>query len=642
MSIYEKGNSSNSLLPLLEFFVDLHNPPAVMIKDVLLVVSADKEIVTLITDTMSETGCETHHAENAADGLALYHKIKPPVVIADTQSVGLSFIEQLNISALDNTSIAALADRATINEINEMDKYFDAGVSAFLWKPLNRTELKGALSYSLRQSRLLKERENVFRVMANSTTDAFVIVDDQFNILFWNKEAEKIFLFKAADVIGQSLLTTIISEQYHHTLSKYIGHITKNIDYLSSRNIYVLALDKQEREIFCKIKMTPIEVRGAVLAVIAFRDASDLRARQELTMLKHSIDKLTVGIAVADTEGTIVYANSSVNRLLRLSHDQITGKNARDIFPVLSDLYIPENLVRLEKYSTDLTMKFNGSDILYARLKCDTILNDTGNISAVFITCEDMTECIELKKAGGYSEDESLQQTLADKYKQLQIELGRRNIIEDRMGTTVKDLNMLLKEVHHRVKNNLQIISSLISLQSEAITDKYLLTIFKDTQTRIRAMALIHDKLYKSTNMSMLNFSEYIQDLMAELYATYEHYISGVALKVDIDPDLDIDIDIAIPCGLIINELITNSIKYAFPDRHDGIIKVSFTRYENGKYTFSVGDNGVGCPAGINFKTTKSLGLQLVNDLITRKLKGTIDIDTENGTKYYMEFYSPT
>ncbi|KWT85554.1 histidine kinase dimerization/phosphoacceptor domain -containing protein [Candidatus Magnetominusculus xianensis] len=635
-----KGNYSHSLLPLLEFFVDLHNPPAVLIKDVLLVVSADKEIVRLITDTMSETGCETHHAGNTADGLTLYHKIKPPVVIADTQSVGLSFIEELNISALDNTSIAALADRAPINE---MEKYFDAGVSTFLWKPLNRTELKGALSYSLRQSRLLKERENVFRVMANSITDAFVIVDEKFNILFWNKEAEKIFLFKAADVIGQSLLTTIISEQYHHTLSKYIGHITKNIDYLSNRNIYAMAHDKNQREIFCKIKMMPLEIRSSVLAVIAFKDATDLQARQELIMLKGLIDNLQIGFVIGDPEGTIIYANSFVNKILCLGKAPISGRNARDLFPILSDLYTPENLVRLEKYSTDYTIKFNADDILYIRLKCDTVLNSSGSISAVFITCEDMSECVELKNEDNSPEDAALKHTkeLTEKYEKLQMELSRRNIIEDRMGTTVKDLNMLLKEVHHRVKNNLQIISSLISLQSEAITDEYLLTIFKDTQTRIRAMALIHDKLYKSTNMSMLNFSEYIQDLMAELYATYEHYISGVALKVDIDPDLDIDIDIAIPCGLIINELITNSIKYAFPDRHDGIIKVSFDRHENGKYTFSVGDNGVGCPAGINFKTTKSLGLQLVNDLITRKLKGTIDIDAENGTKYYMEFYRP-
>jgi PAS domain S-box-containing protein len=515
-------------------------------------------------------------------------------------------------------------------------------VSAFLWKPLNPAELKGSLDYSLRQGRLLKERENIFRVMANSITDAFVIVDKEFNILFWNREAEKIFLFKAADVIGKSLLTSIISRKYHHTLAKYIDHITKKIDYLSNKNIYILALDKQQREIFCKIKMIPLQIRGAVLAVIAFRDASDLHARQELTMLKRSIDNLDIGIVIGDPEGTIIYANSCINDLLCLSHDPITGKNARDIFPCLSDLYMSENLARLEKFSTDLSIKCSGEGVLNARLKCDTILNDSGNISAVIITCEEIPECMDMKHTGEFTGDDAIRRTreLVDKNERLQVELSRRNLIEDRMGTNLKDLNMLLKEVHHRVKNNLQIISSLISLQSETINDKYLLNIFKDTQTRIRAMALIHDKLYKSTNMSRLNFSEYIQDLMAELYATYENYISTVALKVDIDPDLDIDIDIAIPCGLIINELITNSIKYAFPDDRDGIIKVSFSREEDGKYAFSVGDNGVGYPADTDFRTSKSLGLQLVNDLITRKLKGTIDIDTVNGTKYRMEFYS--
>ncbi|MBF0457982.1 MAG: PAS domain S-box protein [Nitrospirae bacterium] len=632
------GSDLNTLFPLIEFFADLHNPTAASTKNILLVVSADKEIAGFIGETMSETGCETLSAENADDGLTIYRKVKPSVIIVDIDSIGLSFIEALQISDMDKASVAALA---TLARIGDMEQYFNAGVSAFLWKPLNRAELKGFLSYSLGQIRLLKERSNVFRVLASSITDAFMIVDKDFNILFWNKEAEKVFLFKAAEVIGQSLLTSIVEEKYHHTLAKYIGHITKNIDYMSNRNIYVLARDKQQREIFCKINMTPLEIRGTVLAVIAFKDATDLHARQELTMLKGLIENLDIGFVVGDPEGTIIYANSCVNKLLCLGPAPIAGKNARDIFPVLSDLYVPEHLIRLEKYSTDLTLKFSADDVHHIRLKCDTVLNGSGNISNVFITCEDISDLLESRTHGNLPDDEALRHTkeLTEQNERLQIELSRRNSIEDRMGTTVKDLNMLLKEVHHRVKNNLQIISSLISLQSDTINDDYLLNIFKDTKTRIRAMALIHDKLYKSTNMSKLNFAEYIQDLLAELYSTYEHYISGVALKVDIDPDLDIDIDIAIPCGLIINELMTNSIKYAFPERQDGVIEVSFARREDGKYFFSVGDNGVGCPACIDFKTFKSLGLQLVNDLITRKLKGTIDIDTTNGTIYHMEFY---
>ncbi|MBF0319658.1 MAG: PAS domain S-box protein [Nitrospirae bacterium] len=624
-----QGNDSGSaLFPLLEFFVDLHNPSAAAAKDAVLAVSADKGIIEFIRQAMSEVQCEVLMAGDAADALAIYNKARPPVIIADTETVALQGIEQLKRSAIDNASIVALA--AHDGSINDMEQYFNAGVSAFLWKPLNPAELKGIVQYSLRQNRLLKERENVFRAMANSMSDAFVIVDKDYNILFWNKEAEKIFQHKAIEVIGQSLMASIISKKYHHTIAKHIGHITKNIDYLSSKNIYITALDKQEREIFCKIRMMPLEIRGAVLAVITFRDASDFQARQELTMLKRSIDHLDIGVAVGDPEGTIIYANSCMNELLRLSHGPIAGRDAREIFPCLRNLYQPENLARLEKFSTEIT---GGQDSI--RLKSDTVLNDSGSTAAVTITCEDISAASATAGDATGSTRE-----LADKNEQLQIELSRRNIIEDRMGTTLKDLNMLLKEVHHRVKNNLQIISSLISLQSEAITDRYLLGIFKDTQTRIRAMALIHDKLYKSTNMSRLNFAEYIQDLLAELYATYENYINNVALKVDIDPDLDIDIDIAIPCGLIINELITNSIKYAFTGRNDGVIRVSFSRREDGKYAFSVGDNGVGYPAETNFRTSKSLGLQLVNDLITRKLKGTIDIDTTYGTKYDMEFYS--
>ena len=133
---------------------------------------------------------------------------------------------------------------------------------------------------------------------------------------------------------------------------------------------------------------------------------------------------------------------------------------------------------------------------------------------------------------------------------------------------------MLLKEIYHRVKNNLQVISSLLSLQSEYIKDKHDMEIFQQSQQRIASMALIHEKMYQSPDLARINFSEYVQDLVASLRTSYEVNASAITLKLNIDEHILLGLDTAIPCGLIIHELVSNSLKYAFPVGREGEIKI--------------------------------------------------------------------
>ncbi|MCG6553699.1 MAG: response regulator [Candidatus Magnetominusculus sp. LBB02] len=195
----------------------------------------------------------------------------------------------------------------------------------------------------------------------------------------------------------------------------------------------------------------------------------------------------------------------------------------------------------------------------------------------------------------------------------------------------------LLREIHHRVKNNFQIISSLLSLESENITDKAMLNVFRDSYNRIRAMASIHTKLYQSADLSSLDFNEYVNELCTELINSYELTPRMPALKVDMNVT-DVTIDIAIPCGLIINEIVSNSMKYAFEGREDGQIVITFNRDAEGSYLLTVGDNGRGIPGDFDIAKSKSLGMRLVHDLARKKLRGTIEIDTASGTVYKIAF----
>ncbi|MDP4190210.1 MAG: PAS domain S-box protein [Bacteroidota bacterium] len=209
---------------------------------------------------------------------------------------------------------------------------------------------------------------------------------------------------------------------------------------------------------------------------------------------------------------------------------------------------------------------------------------------------------------------------------------------EEQIKASLKEKEILLKEIHHRVKNNLQIISSLLSLQSEYIKDKQSLALFNDSRNRVKSMALIHERLYQSSDLGRIDFSEYIHELVGFLSRTYLTDSQSVAIEMDLE-SIYLSIDMAIPCGLIINELVSNSLKYAFPSGENGKIKICFKAESSKDYMLLIEDNGVGIPSDINFRETTSLGLQLVNNLVDQ-LKGTIDLLDEKGARFLIKFSS--
>lgn len=227
---------------------------------------------------------------------------------------------------------------------------------------------------------------------------------------------------------------------------------------------------------------------------------------------------------------------------------------------------------------------------------------------------------------------------LIKRHEQLENEVAERLQAEKRIQESLDEKVVLLKEVHHRVKNNLQIISSLLHLQSNKIRDPRFLKLFSESQDRVRSMALVHEKLYQSKDMAHIDFKDYIENLIRELVRAYNN--DKIAYHVDVVcEDIDLDIDFVVPCGLIINELITNAMTHAFPDsKPDNRIRVEMKRLPQGEFELTVNDNGIGLPVDVNPTQTPSLGLRLVQILSKDQLRGSMNIVRNNGSTFQIRF----
>jgi PAS domain S-box-containing protein len=206
----------------------------------------------------------------------------------------------------------------------------------------------------------------------------------------------------------------------------------------------------------------------------------------------------------------------------------------------------------------------------------------------------------------------------------------------DQIEASLREKEVLLEEIHHRVKNNLQVISSLLRLQSANVRDAETLEMFKESGNRIRSMALVHEKLYQSADLSRLDFTDYVRSLTDLLVRSYQADSTRVTLHTTVE-DVHLGIDAAVPLGLIINELVSNCLKYAYPPGRHGEVRVTLGPEDGHQYALSVADDGVGVPASFDPRTTETLGMQLVCAL-TDQLGGAIELVRTTGTEFRIRF----
>lgn len=214
-------------------------------------------------------------------------------------------------------------------------------------------------------------------------------------------------------------------------------------------------------------------------------------------------------------------------------------------------------------------------------------------------------------------------------------DISDRKQREQELAESLAEKNVMLQEIHHRVKNNLQVICSLLNLRTQS-SDPQIVEVMKESQNRVKSMALVHENLYNSENLSKIDLESYVQDLSENLLRSYQAKTSSTKISVAVS-NISLDIDTAVPCGLIINELVSNALKYAFLPQQQGEVKISIYRAANQDIILNIADNGIGLPPEINIEQINTMGLRMVTALI-RQISGTLTVNREAGSSFMISF----
>ncbi len=309
---------------------------------------------------------------------------------------------------------------------------------------------------------------------------------------------------------------------------------------------------------------------------------------------------------MSDKEGKILSVNSEFTRLFGYSREELLGRNVDEQVMSRKEFHrghsITKKVADGENVNFEAIRQRKDGRLIHVSVLASPIVLD-GEVVAIYAIYRDITE---------------------------------RKLSEEKIKAALREREVMLREIHHRVKNNMQIISSLLRLQSRQIKNKRILDIFNVGQNRIRSMALIHESLYQSKDLSRINFADYIKRLTTHLFSMYRIGAERVQLKVDVG-EVFLDINRAIPCGLIVNELVSNSLKHAFPNGQEGKIVVKMNGNSRGKISLIVKDSGIGFPEDLDFKKTETLGMQLVTDLVAQ-IDGKIKLMKEQGTEFRVVF----
>ena len=321
------------------------------------------------------------------------------------------------------------------------------------------------------------------------------------------------------------------------------------------------------------------------------------------------VETIAYGIEDIDISGNIIFANSAHHKQYDYPQGELIGKNIVDLVATEAERELLRDNLKFLVIEQPPPTPYFGQKI-----------TKTGRVIDVQIEW-DYRRDLKGRVVG---------------FTSVITDISERIKAEEQIKASLREKEVLLKEIHHRVKNNLQIISSLLNLQADYIKEEWALNMFKESRDRVRSMALIHEKLYQSKDLAWIDFGEYIGNLTSYLFQSYGVNGETIVLKNNAKGIL-LNIDTAIPCGLIVNELVSNSLKHAFSEGEESEIFIDFDLNADHGFALKVGDNGIGLPKGLDFRKTQSLGLQLVTTLVDQ-LEGTIALEDNDGTTFRITF----
>jgi PAS domain S-box-containing protein len=441
-----------------------------------------------------------------------------------------------------------------------------------------------------------------------SSLDMIVATDIDSRINEFNIAAQKTFGYTRDEVIGKPVSMIYADEEEYKQVQEILHK-----DGVCAQEIVNKRKDGSLFISFLSASTLKDEEGNVFGAMGVSRDITAAKKAEEELRLSEErhravYDQAYIGIARIGRVGRFLLVNQRLCDMFGYSSDELYKKA---FFELTHPSEVGESLKKWDALlsgeiknftSEQIYLHKNGSQI-YANLTVSLVRDTSGSPNYYVAVFEDIT----VRK----QQEKELQESLKEK-------------------------EVLLKEVHHRVKNNMQVISSILNLQSSYIKDETAVEMLRESQDRIKSMAFIHESLYQGKNLSHVKFSEYVRNLVSNLFHTYGVNKAGLKLKFDLD-EVFLNLDTSIPCGLIINELISNALKYAFTDRETGTLSITLKKLDEGKLKLEIADDGKGFPQEINWKDTESLGLQLVVTL-AGQIRGDIQMETKKGTTFTIVF----
>jgi PAS domain S-box-containing protein len=420
-----------------------------------------------------------------------------------------------------------------------------------------------------------------------------------YRIIDVNPEFEKLIGIKKKDVIGK-LATEAYGIPQAPYLEEYAG-----VAYSGQPGhiqVYFKPLGRQ-----FDISIAPWGEKG--FATI-FTDITERNRIWETTSQLASIVEFSAEALIGrDTNGIITSWNKAAEKIFGYTAAEMIGQSNSPLIPAGIDNEVPEILQEIFKSGTavnwETTRQRKDGALIDVAVIISPIKDTDGHVTGYSTIARNITE---VKKS------------------------------QARIKAALAEKELLLKEIHHRVKNNMQVVSSLLKMQSQYVADEPTKAMLKESQERIKSMSLVYNKLYESADIASIDIRDYVNDLITNLLHAYAPEPGVIHADIDV-AGVSFDLDTAIPLGLIINELVTNAIKYAFPEGKHGTIRISLQPLnDNGKYVLIVKDNGIGLPEGFDPLNNRSLGMRLVNALARHQLGGVFDLERSGGTTFRIVF----
>jgi PAS domain S-box-containing protein len=571
---------------------------------------------------------ELKNVETLSEGLNLLKKHQFDIILSDLRLPDKDGIETfLDIHACTpRTPIIILT--ATNDEKIGIDAVKKGAQDYLVKGQVDDRLLRRSIQYSIER----KKAEEKIQILANvveSSEDAIITKSLDGMIIRWNKGAEHIYGYSTEEIQGKNI--SILEPDNLKGEIKRLIEMIRQGEKIS--HYETVRLKKDGTLLNVSITLSPVFDSSEELMAISSiarnitgskkaEEALRLSYRYNRSLIEASLDPLvTIG-----NDGKITDVNGATEQVTGYSRSELIGTDFSNYFTEPEKAKEGFHYVFINGEIRDYSLEIQHKDghitpVLY---NASVYRDENGEIIGVLAAARDM---FELKKAEEFM---------------AKIETARK------------------KEIHHRIKNNLQVISSLLDLQSEkfnnreCIKDAEVLEAFRESQDRVISMALIHEELYKGGGIDTLDFSSYIEKLTDNLFLTYRLGSVDIKLNIDLEENIFFDMDTSVPLGIIINELISNSLKYAFQGRDQGEIRIKIRREENEEcisnnqkgaiedykgtvFTLVISDNGVGIPEDIDIEDLDSLGLQLVTTLVDQ-LDGELELKRDKGTELIIKF----